>query len=388
MQTVLSVTRHDRIYTYYIFTFTCMYILYAQTHCNKLQHTATHRRHSDHALWHVTTICIYAHAHCNTRQHTTTHCDTLQHSLQHSVRRVMTIHEYTYTYVYTHTHCNTLHHTASLSQTRHDHTIHTCIYIYIYTHTNTHTATYCNTLHHTAVSKWIAAGHDCSYPTKCTPTLQYAATHCNIQPHTATHRRLKLDGAASFLPANEYIHKHIHTYLFLSICTHVLKGHLHNSQILCDINEYVCFHLYIFVFQGHLRDPQILCALFCTLFPDVSHTNSLGALIQSCKDHVTHANELCHTSKCVMSYMWMSGSCHNVLRARIPTHTHTHTHTYTHTCSHTHSVLRVSCKSRDMLTSKYLVEQDVHNSQPSLLGFQNVQRNDYLLSSGMCAVCL
>jgi len=62
------------------------------TYCNILQHTATY-------CIDLGVLCVYSyiqmteiHTHCNTLQHTATHCNTLQHTA---------------------THCNTLQHTAT-----------------------------------------------------------------------------------------------------------------------------------------------------------------------------------------------------------------------------------------------------------------------------------
>jgi len=48
------------------------------THCNTLQHWATHY----YTLQLTTTLCN-THWHCNTQQHTATHCNTLQHTATH-----------------------------------------------------------------------------------------------------------------------------------------------------------------------------------------------------------------------------------------------------------------------------------------------------------------
>ena len=58
------------------------------THCNTLQHTATH--------------CT---THCSTLQHTETHCNTLQHTAQHTAAHCNTLQ-------HTATHCDTLQHTV------------------------------------------------------------------------------------------------------------------------------------------------------------------------------------------------------------------------------------------------------------------------------------
>ena len=48
-------------------------IYFIHSHCNILQHTATH----------CNTLQHYTQSHCNTLQHTATHCNTLQHTATH-----------------------------------------------------------------------------------------------------------------------------------------------------------------------------------------------------------------------------------------------------------------------------------------------------------------
>ena len=88
------------------------------THCNTLQHTASHTA-----------------THCNTLQRTAIHCTTRCNTLQHQMSSELTL-ENIYILQNTATHCNTLHHTATHCNTLH-HTLH-------------HTATHCNTRQHTA----------------------------------------------------------------------------------------------------------------------------------------------------------------------------------------------------------------------------------------------
>ena len=52
------------------------------THCDTLQHTATHYKTLQSTTW---GRCLPA-THCDTLQHTTTHCNTLQHTAEHYVR--------------------------------------------------------------------------------------------------------------------------------------------------------------------------------------------------------------------------------------------------------------------------------------------------------------
>ena len=82
------------------------------THCNKLQHTATHCISIRQDREATVSRCITFVSQCNTLQHTATHCNTLQHTtahcntLQHTATRCSTLQR-------TATHCNTLQHTAT-----------------------------------------------------------------------------------------------------------------------------------------------------------------------------------------------------------------------------------------------------------------------------------
>jgi len=113
----VSMNRHFKI--------TILVREYISTHCNNLQHTATHCK--------LTAITLQTH--CNTLQHTATHCNTPQHTATHRN-----------TLQHTATHCNTLQHTA--------------------THCNTlqHIAAHCNTLQH-------IAAHNVVRMTTCKITL-------------------------------------------------------------------------------------------------------------------------------------------------------------------------------------------------------------------------
>jgi len=152
----------------------------AATHCNTLQHTATHSIHA------ATSECMHlmhaAATHCNTLQHTATHCNTLHICISYTCRtNVYTCH------IHTHTLCNTLQHTPCkvLCNTLQ----------HITTHHNTlqHTAIHCNTLQHTAP-------YTATYCNKCRvvivkglmtlqePQLEtFTATHCNTIPLPETH---------------------------------------------------------------------------------------------------------------------------------------------------------------------------------------------------------
>ena len=94
------------IYFYiYIYIYVYLYIYSAfwhdagrVTHCNILQHTATHQAEAQARICTVQTELT----NCNTMQHTATHCNTLQHTAT-----------YCNTLQHTATHCNTLQHTAT-----------------------------------------------------------------------------------------------------------------------------------------------------------------------------------------------------------------------------------------------------------------------------------
>jgi len=119
----------------------CQREMMDETHCNILQHTATHEcrcftfRIDDRSLLHVQ------------MQHTATHCNTLQRSAMHCNRWMLTgyLQEWRWhrplicvCMQHTATHCNTLQHTATHCNTLH----HTATHCY----TRLHTATHCNTL--------------------------------------------------------------------------------------------------------------------------------------------------------------------------------------------------------------------------------------------------
>jgi len=107
------------------------------------------------------------HSHCNTLQHTATHCNTThgntrQHTTTHKSHRVSRIDCDTLTA----THCNTLQHIA----------------------------THCNTLQVNLIArsrlraiKWVKFNGTLS-AAQCS-TVQHTATHCNTLQHTATHRK-------------------------------------------------------------------------------------------------------------------------------------------------------------------------------------------------------
>ena len=77
------------------------------SHCNTLQHTATHCNTSADALCQLAVAYVYEHmySHCNTLQHAATHCNTSAHVLCQLA--VACVYEHIYS------HCNTLQHTAT-----------------------------------------------------------------------------------------------------------------------------------------------------------------------------------------------------------------------------------------------------------------------------------
>ena len=110
------------------------------THCNILQHTATHCNTLYIGEWELGTQV-------QTLQHAERHCDTLQHTAIHCI------------------HCNTLQHTATHCNTLQ--------YTAIHCNTTQHTATRCNTLY---IGEWELGTQ--------ANTLQHTATHCNTLQHT------------------------------------------------------------------------------------------------------------------------------------------------------------------------------------------------------------
>ena len=92
---------------------TCVSVYDIATHCNTLQHTATHSTGAclQHTAAHCNTLQHTAtHCNtllCNTRQHTATHCSTLQHTaMQHAAAHCNILQR-------TATHCSTLQHSAT-----------------------------------------------------------------------------------------------------------------------------------------------------------------------------------------------------------------------------------------------------------------------------------
>jgi len=107
---------------------------------------------------------IYAATHCNTLQHTATHCNKSKTSMRVTLSKVP------WSSVYATTHCNTLQH--------------------IETHCNTpqHIATHCNTS--TGPLRGVARnsiqGTSSIYVTTHCNSLQLTATHCNTHVHTTS----------------------------------------------------------------------------------------------------------------------------------------------------------------------------------------------------------
>jgi len=120
------------------------YVCHVATHCNTLQHTATHYialQHTALCLWHPKRYVCHVATHCNALQHSATQCDTPL--CVHGIQRVR----------------------VSRSTTLQ------------------HTATLCNTLQHTDLCPWHPKRYVCHVATHCT-TLQHTATHCNTLQHT------------------------------------------------------------------------------------------------------------------------------------------------------------------------------------------------------------
>ena len=136
-----------------------------RTHCNTLQHTATHCNMNASCL--CTRTWWYGCAtHCNTLQRTATHCNTLQHTATLTTLPLRT-------YIWRNgvencnTHCNTLHRIA--------------------THCNTlqHTATHCNNNDRALVHARLCRRS----ATHCI-VLQHTTTHCNNNDLALAHARL------------------------------------------------------------------------------------------------------------------------------------------------------------------------------------------------------
>jgi len=142
------------------------------THCNNLQHTASHLN------------TLHTATHCNTGQLTASHrnaaarCNTLQHAAtnfhtfntsHHSCARSDTLPTPTAVQA----RATTLHHNVPRCNTLQHTTTH-CITLQ---HTTHHTHTY---IHSDALLMWTAATGRCT-------TLHHTSTHCNTLQHTATH---------------------------------------------------------------------------------------------------------------------------------------------------------------------------------------------------------
>jgi len=120
------------------------HVYFTTTHCDTLQHTATHCNAPAHHLQ-QRVVCSAFDSTYNTLQHTATHCNTLQHAAAH---------------------CNTLQHTPKHSKTLQ----HTCYRAWCAVHVTTR-------------DLGVAMMYN---------TMQHTATHCNTLQHTATHRQLRV----------------------------------------------------------------------------------------------------------------------------------------------------------------------------------------------------
>ena len=192
---VQQIHKHILICVGYIRTHTA-------THCNTLQHTATH--YNRYTSTYLYVLDAYAH----TLQHTATHCNTLQQIHKHilicvgCIRVVCTRHTQTQACVccihvlYTcvthikrlHTHCNTLQHTATQACVCCIHVLYTCV-----THIK-RLHTHCNTLQHTAAH--------CN-------TLQHTATNCNTLQHIVIHIQRLLTTAPRGMAHTSYKERYI-----------------------------------------------------------------------------------------------------------------------------------------------------------------------------------
>ena len=131
--------------------------------------------------------------HCKTpATHTATHCNTLQHSATHwrpalplllSHASILSLtHTHTYTYIHTQSHVP---HTHTRT---HTHTLGGYWY-----HVTCHTATHCNALTICVALSQLLILRRMWYCNKLQPTathcntLQFTATHCNALQRTATH---------------------------------------------------------------------------------------------------------------------------------------------------------------------------------------------------------
>jgi len=153
------------------------------THCNTLQHTATHRNTPEqhtatHWYTHAPKTCspcscvrVCHHSctatHCNKLRHTATHCySTLQHTYTMNMLTLLTC-----VCVPSPLYVSAIPHTQSPVQSPHCNTL-------------LRIETYCNTLQHTHIHKLMWSHHVATHFNTHRNTLQHTATHCNTIQHT------------------------------------------------------------------------------------------------------------------------------------------------------------------------------------------------------------
>jgi len=168
------------------------------THCNTLQHDATHSNTMQvsrslyplpqflaglpHTAMHCNALQHIA-IHCNTLQHTATHCNTLQHTATHCNTLQRTA-----------THCNALQRTAIHCECVDTFALTLCLPVapachMIYSHSAHTCDLYCPYVRKTYTCCMYVCRSDKIYQSHpLRSSLQNTAIHCNALQHTATHR--------------------------------------------------------------------------------------------------------------------------------------------------------------------------------------------------------
>jgi len=176
------------------------------THCNPLQHTTTHDNHTISSPIQVGSLLNllrrtlkHPTTHCNTLQHAATRCNTLQHTTTHDNTQSALRFNFARYSIYYAGHCNTLQHTATHDNTW-QHTISSLLNLLrsILKHTATHNNTR-PTLHSIYLSTQFTTM--CSTSRVLTPENLYQTllTRLNLLrntlQHTAIHRDTLQDTA-------------------------------------------------------------------------------------------------------------------------------------------------------------------------------------------------
>jgi len=119
-------------------------------------------------------LTAIAYSHCNILQHTATHCNTLSFTFVRSFPRCISSHYKLLNLHHTALHCTTLQHTATHCPyvRKKLFALHFFLLLLAYCKTLQLTAIHCTTLPHTALHR---------------PTLHHTAPHCATLHHTATH---------------------------------------------------------------------------------------------------------------------------------------------------------------------------------------------------------